>query len=292
MDCGWWIVNRSRRIAAAIVLWVAAVSVGAAGAWQRNASAVTDASLFARTASQVLQREFSSPEISFLLLDIRFREVIAKRWESSDAAIPVGSLVKPFTALAYAEGHSFRFPEFTCSPGQCWYPRGHGKLGIVRAVAFSCNSYFVNLAGGVRATEVSEVAKRFGLNGPGDDATAEMMAGEHGVWKESPEALARAYAELIESRGQPGTREIVAGMAGSAKWGTAQALAREEPNVSALAKTGTAPCTHKERAPGDGFVMVAWPADSPQHLLLVRYHGHPGAQAAVAAGKMLHALQR
>jgi cell division protein FtsI/penicillin-binding protein 2 len=247
--------------------------------------------LFARTAAQVLEREFSSSDVSYLLLDIRSLVIVARRWENSDFAIPVGSLVKPFTALAYAEGHSFRFPEFTCSPGACWYPHGHGRLGIVKAIAFSCNSYFINLADDVRATEVSEVAKRFGLNGPGDGANAEVMAGELGVWRESPEALARAYVGLFASRSQPGVREIADGMAGSAKWGTALGLAKEAPNVTALAKTGTAPCTHKEHAPGDGFVMVGWPADSPQHLLLVRYHGHPGAQAAIVAGKMLHALQ-
>jgi cell division protein FtsI/penicillin-binding protein 2 len=253
--------------------------------------AVTDDSLLARTAAQVLDRDFSSPDVSYVLLDIRSRAIIAKRWENSETAIPVGSLVKPFTALAYAEGHSFRFPEFTCSPGACWYPRGHGRLRIVKAVAFSCNSYFINLAGGVRAPDVSGVARRFGLNGPGEDASAEVMAGERGVWRESPEALAKAYAELIGSRSQPGIREIAEGMAGSAKWGTALGLAKEAPTVSALAKTGTAPCTHKEHAAGDGFVMAAWPADSPQHLLLVRYHGHPGAQAAIVAGEMLHALQ-
>ena len=252
---------------------------------------ITDDSLFARTAAKVLERGFASPDVSYLLLDIRSRNVIARRWENSEAVIPVGSLVKPFTALAYAEGHSFRFPEFTCSPGQCWYQRGHGRLGIAKAIAFSCNSYFISLAGEVRAAEVSAVAKRFGLNGPGQNASAEMMAGEHGVWRESPDTLARAYAELIGSRTQPGVREIVAGMSGSAKWGTALGLAKEAPNIQALAKTGTAPCTHREHAPGDGFVMVAWPADSPQHLLLVRYHGHPGAQAALIAGKMLRALQ-
>lgn len=264
---------------------------GETGLSQNSAPTPIDDSLFARTARELLQREFRSPDVSYLLIDVRTRAFVAKHWDNSDSAVPVGSLVKPFTALAYAEGHSFRFPEFTCSPRQCWYPRGHGKLGIVKAVAFSCNSYFISLAGGVRASEVSDVATRFGLSGPGVGATAEIMAGERGLWKESPEALIRAYAEFIASRNQPGIREVVAGMAGSAKWGTAQALAKEAPHVAALAKTGTAPCTHKEHAPGDGFAMVAWPADSPQHLLLVRYHGHPGAQAAAVAGKILHELQ-
>lgn len=295
MNGGWWIVAGRRRIrwVAAVLLFAACAATLFAGTDSRGNSRLTatDDSLFARTAAQVLEREFSSPDVSYLLMEVRSRTIVAKRWENSDATIPVGSLVKPFTALAYAEGHSFRFPEFTCSPGACWYPRGHGKLGIVKAVAYSCNSYFINLARSVRASEVSGVAKRFGLDGPGDDASAEIMAGEHGVWRESPEALAKAYAELIGSRSQLGVREIVEGMAGSAKWGTALGLAKEAPQVVALAKTGTAPCTHKEHAPGDGFVMLAWPADSPQHLLLVRYHGHPGAQAAIVAGKMLHALQ-
>ncbi len=46
--------------------------------------------------------------------------------------IPIGSLVKPFTALAYAETHNFRFPEHVCTGGNsCWLPKGHGTLGIV-----------------------------------------------------------------------------------------------------------------------------------------------------------------
>lgn len=290
MDRRSWLATK-RRIGIAIVLCMATVLMGEGVGGSRNSTAVTDDPLFSRTAAQVLEKDFSTTDISYLLLDVRSRAVIARRWENSEAAIPMGSLVKPFTALAYAEGHAFRFPEFTCSPGQCWYPRGHGKLGIVKAIAFSCNSYFISMAGDVRVSEVTAVAKRFGLNGPGQNASAEMMAGEHGVWRESPEALARAYAELIGSRTQPGVREIVEGMAGSAKWGTALALAKKASEVSALSKTGTAPCTHKKHAPGDGFVLVAWPADSPQHLLLIRYHGHPGAQAAIVAGQMLHELQ-
>ncbi len=277
---------------AALSCVVCAVAISVAAAARRNASvAVTDDSLFARTAAQVLSREFSSSDISYLLLDVRSRKLIAQRWENSSVPVPIGSLAKPFTAVAYAEAHSFRYPEFECTPGACWYPQGHGKLGIVKAVAFSCNAYFVNLASAVRPVQVRAVANRFGLNGPPANASPDVMAGKDGAWRESPEAVAKAYAELLGSRSQPGVREIVEGMAASAQSGTALALAREAPEVAALAKTGTAPCSHAQHAPGDGFVIVAWPADSPQHLLLVRYHGNPGSHAAIVAGKMLRALQ-
>lgn len=257
-----------------------------------SARPVADADdVFARTAAQALSREFASPDYSYLLLDLRKNMFVASRWEHSDLAIPVGSLVKPFTATAYAENHAFRFPEHTCTPGACWYPQGHGKLGIVRATAFSCNAYFISLAENVSSAQVASVSRRFGLIGPGVDASADVMAGRYGAWRESPEALARAYGELLERRSQPGIRDIVEGMAMSAKQGTASGLASEAPKVSALAKTGTAPCTHQESAPGDGFVVVSWPAETPHYLLLLRYHGRPGSHAAVAAGRMLRKLE-
>lgn len=295
MSRRWWLVNRSCRIIAGVLILSAFMACFLAESTRATSPtvnmAVTDDSLFTQTAARVLKRDFSAPEISYLLLDIRSRTIVAKQWENERTAIPVGSLVKPFTAIAYARSHSFRFPEFVCTPGACWYPRGHGRLGIVKAVAVSCNAYFGQLASELSAEQVRFVANTFGLNGPPDGASAGALAGERGVWRESPEALAKAYAELIGSRGQPGIREIVEGMLESARSGTASGLAKEASQVTALAKTGTAPCTHRKRAPGDGFVVVAWPGDSPQYLLLVRYHGNPGAHAAELAGRMLHTLQ-
>ena len=247
--------------------------------------------LFRKTAAEVLAREFPSGDLSYLLLDLKSRTFIVKRWQESDKEIPVGSLVKPFTAISYAQAHGFRFPEFTCTPGACWYPHGHGKLDIVHATALSCNAYFINLATDVDASQVWTLARSYGLNGPGMSASPDVLAGRYGVWQESPEALAKAYGELLSRRDQPGIREIVKGMAMSAREGTAVGIANQKPRVSALAKTGTAPCTHVNHEPGDGFVAMAWPAESPQYLLLLRYHGKPGAHAAIVAGKMLKALQ-
>ncbi len=248
--------------------------------------------VFAHTASQRLDQEFPAADTSYLLYDLRRQVEIASRWEDSSKAIPVGSLVKPFTAIAFAEGHNFLFPEFKCSGGSsCWRPQGHGDLGIVRATALSCNAYFSQLAEATTPSQVTAVAQRFGLNGPGTAATPEAMAGRHGIWRESPDSLARAYAEILTRRSQPGIREIVEGMAESAKHGTASGIVRSVPRLQVLAKTGTAPCTHAKHAPGDGFALVDWPADSPHYLLLVRVHGKPGAQAATLAGEMLKVLE-
>ncbi len=251
-----------------------------------------DDALYARTASQILRRQFSSPDVSYLLLDVQSGSVIASRWEAGDKPVGVGSLLKPFTAMAYAEAHRFTFPEHTCrGGGECWYPRGHGRVGFVRAVAFSCNSYFRQIAGDVSAAQVNAVARRFGLNGPPVGANPEALIGMNGAWRESPGALLRAYAELLGRRSQPGVRDIAEGMAAAAREGTASALSHEAPGLRLLAKTGTAPCTHHPHAPGDGFVIVAWPADAPHYLLLVRRHGAPGSQAAAVAGRMVRLLE-
>ena len=102
--------------------------------------------------------------------------------------------------------------------------------------------------------------------------------------------MARAYLELLRRGEQPGVREILAGMALSAQHGTGGEVDRALPFPDALVKTGTGPCTHSPRAPGDGFAMVLTPADQPQILLMVRVHGVPGAQAANVAGQMLRRI--
>ena len=239
----------------------------------------------------LLTRDFSAADLSYIALDLRTDSLIASHWNDSEEAIPIGSLVKPFVAIAYAEAHGFKFPEHNCVAGTCWLPRGHGRLGITRAVAMSCNSYFTSLAENVTAEQVIEVAHRIGLAGPPASATPAALAGRYGQWRESPVAVAHAYAELLSRSTQPGIAEIVAGMRESAQSGTAGALSRTVPNLHVLAKTGTAPCTHSPRAPGDGFVVAAWPSDSPRYLLLLRQHGRPGALAAVTAGQILHELE-
>jgi cell division protein FtsI/penicillin-binding protein 2 len=106
-----------------------------------------------------------------------------------------------------------------------------------------------------------------------------------------PLAIARAYAELVHRRTQPGVRDIMEGMRRSALNGTGAEISRRLSRSAALAKTGTAECAHHPRASADGFVITMFPADDPRILLLVRVHGTTGAHAATTAGQILHALE-
>ena len=251
-------------------------------------------SLFIQSAAQILQREFTGGKVSFLLLDVQTGTLLASRWDGdADQRIPLGSLVKPFTALAYGEEHQFRYPTHVCrgDAGGCWLPRGHGKISITNAIADSCNSYFRMLTAGMTSAGVIPSAQRLGLDPPAPELSGPDLIGVGNRWLISPLHMARAYLELNRRRDQPGVRELVAGMAQSARQGTGAEVDRALKHSSALVKTGTAACTHHDHAPGDGFVVALFPAEQPELLLMVRVHGVPGAKAALIAGRMLRRIE-
>jgi hypothetical protein len=262
------------------------------------------ASLFAQSAAQILDREFPgcrpgiradgscAQSLSFLVLDARTGVILASQWPHPEEPIPLGSLTKPFTALAYGEQHGFTYPQHICrgtSTG-CWLPRGHGHVDLSAAIAHSCNSYFRMLTADMKAEDMLAVATSFGLEPPSADATGAGLAGVGTRWSISPIKMANAYLELIRRREGPGVRQLIAGMAQSGNEGTGAGVDRTLRHTHALVKTGTAPCTHSKRAPGDGFAIALVPAEEPEILLMVRLHGAPGAQAARAAGQMLARL--
>jgi cell division protein FtsI/penicillin-binding protein 2 len=256
-------------------------------------SATPPHTLFSQSAIRVLEREFSDNSVSYLLLEANSGVLLASRWENSGKPIPLGSLVKPFTALAYAGAHDFRYPIYECR-GQasgCWQVRPHGKLDIVSAISVSCNSYFRSLAESVTSEQLLPVTSTFDLESPEANFTGPSLIGIGERWKISPVRMVRAYLELFRRRDQPGVREILAGMLQSAQRGTGAAVGRRLKHSEAYVKTGTAPCTHARHSPGDGFVVALVPAQAPEIVLMVRVHGVPGAKAAETAGRMLSRME-
>ncbi len=106
------------------------------------------ASLYEQSVAKLFLERFSAPRVCHLFVKASSGEILGERWPDAARPVAPGSLVKVFTALAYGEAHDNRFPEFVCGgeASGCWLPRGHGKIGIVEAVAHSCNAYFRVLA--------------------------------------------------------------------------------------------------------------------------------------------------
>ena len=250
-------------------------------------------SLFAQASAEVLNRDFPDPDISFLLLDARSGDSLASRWDKPESPIPLGSLAKPFAALAYGEQHGFYYPAHRCRGSQtgCWRPGGHGDVDLVSAIAYSCNSYFRVLTQDLGAADVSRMADRFGIEPPDGNAFGIELAGLGPRWRISPLRMAHAYLELLGNRDNPTVAKIFAGMERSAREGTGAEVDRALESGGAMVKTGTAACTHLRHAPGDGFAIALAPADEPRILVLVRVHGVPGSRAAKTAGQMLRRIR-
>ena len=248
-------------------------------------------SLFGQTAQATLDHEFPSGSISYLLLDAHSGDVLAQRWPNPDRPIPVGSLIKPLTALAYTRTHR-HFPAIVCNGERdsCWLPRGHGRITLTVAIAQSCNAYFLALSRDVSVDDANAVLTRYDLP-PVDAANKSLaLAGLSNSWQVTPLSLAHAYAAFArDSRDRdPG---IFSGMRESAQEGTARAVDVALPGRSALAKTGTARCTHTPHGAADGFTIVLYPADDPRVVLLTRVHGVTGATTAATAAQMLRNLE-
>ena len=273
-----------------LILLMPVVSRGRPDAEQVTAART---SLFAQSAAQALNRDFPDANVSFLLLDAHTGQLLASRWELANLPIPLGSLAKPFTALAYGEQHEFHYPSHTCRGLEtgCWRPGGHGEVGLTSAIAFSCNSYFRFLTSDLSAADVTPTASQFGLDLPDRDIHGAELTGLGPRWRISPLRMARAYVELLRGRQHPAVRQILAGMEQSAVRGTGAEVDRALQAEMALVKTGTAACTHLRPAPGDGFAVALVPAEDPRLLLMVRVHGVPGSVAARTAGQMLRRIE-
>ncbi|MGH9663573.1 MAG: penicillin-binding transpeptidase domain-containing protein, partial [Bryobacteraceae bacterium] len=138
------------------------------------AGAAFGASLHDQTLAALLAREFPQPDLNYLLVDAQSRESIAARWPSQRTAAPAGSLVKPFTALAYAASHHFEYPVLVCRgrANGCWSAKPHGAVGIEEAIAQSCNAYFLALAARIGPEEIAATAEQFGLAPPQKDTAS------------------------------------------------------------------------------------------------------------------------
>src|SRR5229473_4598913 len=287
----------SLRLAAGFLIAVLAITDGLFGLSDATSPAQDSSpaakSLFSQSAVHVLEREFTSSDISYLLLDARSGTLLSSRWDDPAKPIPLGSLVKPFTALAYAETHENQFPTHVCrgEASGCWQVRPHGKLNLISAISVSCNSYFRALAVSLTGEQLIPVANRFGLDPPDPTLSGPGLMGLGDRLPIAPLKIARAYLELYHRRDQPVVREILAGMEQSARNGTGKGVGDALKHADALVKTGTAPCTHAHAAPGDGFVIAMVPANQPELLLLVRVHSVPGATASITAGRMLRRLE-
>jgi cell division protein FtsI/penicillin-binding protein 2 len=234
--------------------------------------------LYAQSLQATLARH---SDLELIVYDLRQSQTLASTFPT--VPIPVGSLFKPFLALAYLNTpHPTVHTICHGHPDLCW--TAHGTLTLPEALAQSCNAYFLAVARTLNPAEIT-------LPAPPPNPTPEDLIGLTPRWLLTPETVVRAYAQLLTS--PTPSAQILTGMASAALTGTASRIGQHAGGV--LAKTGTAPCIPAPNQPcrvsGDGLVLAAVPAQSPTLLLLVRRQASTGALTAAAANPILTQLK-
>ena len=165
------------------------------------------------------RRSATAPEPAYLLLDAVTGRQLAARWDDPSRPLPMGSLIKPFTALAYAEAHRFAYPTLVCRgrADGCWLPAGHGRVSIVAALAGSCNAYFPQLSRSTTPEMLVATLRWFGMAASAAEVTPASMVGLGEGLKLTPAAIAHGYLELVARAEQPGVSPIADGLIASAR---------------------------------------------------------------------------
>ncbi len=202
-----------------------------------------------------------------------------------DVPMAVGSLQKPFVAKAWAAAHPGQQPpRLVCGPdSHCWHPKGHGELGLSRALAVSCNAYFRRLATETPLKGLQASLAQAGFQGQlsGPDAALGLPGASPLVIR--PSRLLEAYAHLVRepwSEGEEVRQQVLAGLRDAARSGTAAGLAQG----GCWAKTGTLPATDGDPTKTRGFVLVL---DDTGRGTLAELEPGTGREAAVALGRQL-----
>ena len=246
-----------------------------------------------------------------VVLDAASGKVLAQ-WNLKVAAQRVtapGSTVKPFVLLELLQAGKID-PEqrLICRRPltiagrrmDCTHSPAITNLDAADAIAYSCNSYFAQVAGRLSPAELAKAFERAGFTSrtefAADEATGRVMAAADephlqlqalGYWgvEVTPLELLAAYRNLALHRLKndlPAAAPVFAGLERSVQYGMAHNDAAQPMGITAAGKTGTAagsttPQTH-------GFFLGYAPADKPEIVLMVYLeHGRGGHAAAIAA---------
>lgn len=184
----------------------------------------------------------------------------------------------------------------------CAHPPGT-PFDASEALAWSCNSYFAEVARSLAPGELGKLLRPTGLlsvtglagpaeaaaefREPTNTATAQLaLLGVEGI-RISPLELAVAYRwlaqQLAAHPGTPATRVVRTGMEDSASFGMARPAGLG--GVAIAGKTGTASGATSSQTHG-WFAGIA-PADNPQVVIVVYVPAGRGVDAAAVAANLL-----
>lgn len=226
-----------------------------------------------------------------------------------------GSTVKPFTLeLLLRTGRLRASDRFACRRGagvrgvrlSCSHAGAMGPFDADEALAFSCNSYFLEAARRLRAGELEQYLRQLGFQSETglmkaeaagdvsdartDDERQLLAIGAAGV-EVTPLELAAAYVRVARWRAAPTPSQqvVLEALEGSARYGLATLASSK--SIKVAGKTGTA--SNRGQASTHGWFAGFAPADNPQIVVVVYVEqGRGSLEAAAIAHQVFEAWVR
>jgi cell division protein FtsI/penicillin-binding protein 2 len=258
---------------------------------------------------QVVADERLAGRGSVVVMDVKSGKVLAAENLKGAAQVVAapGSVTKPFVLMELLQSGRVGASERVFCRRKlaiagrrmdCTHSPAVTDLDAIAALAYSCNSYFANMAVRLSPAELQVVFERAGFTTPSrftpDEAVGHISLAQDiphlqlqalGDWgiEITPLELLAAYRELaLQKLKNPGpaAAPVFDGLEASVQYGMAH-LAKSA-GITAAGKTGTAagrstPQTH-------GFFAGYAPADKPQIVLVVYLEQGHGSDAAALAG--------
>jgi cell division protein FtsI/penicillin-binding protein 2 len=214
-----------------------------------------------------------------------------------------GSTVKPFVLMALLEAYKVNPEErLLCKRPlviggarmDCTHSTNVTQLNADDAIAYSCNSYFAQVAPRLSALELVQTFRRAGFDSPSGLASGEATGhinkpatraelqlealGDAGI-EVTPLELLEAYRKLALQRRDGGSGPVFDGLEHSVAYGMAHAVNVDRMKVAG--KTGTASSARTPRT--HGFFAGYAPADKPEIAVVVFIERGRGMDAAALA---------
>src|ERR1017187_2935912 len=302
-----WAAGVAVCLAACLTLWDAALA-------QSGAKATANTEL-----QQAVTRAMAGRSGAAVVVDVQSGKVLAA-YRLDVAARRLahpGSSLKPFTLMALLEAGKINAQTTLLCQRKltlgghdldCAHPVTTQPLDPATALAYSCNSYFVNVATRLTPAQLRDSLVRDGFSSPSglakDDAAGTVTLaqtqqqlqlqaiGEWGI-EITPLELLRGYRDLAQLSQNDSYQKLAPlfdGLEASTDYGWGHA-AQPSSAMKVAGKTGTA-STSEGRWTNAWFAVYA-PATKPEIALVVFLErGHGGSDAAKVAGEIFAAYAK
>lgn len=214
---------------------------------------------------------------SFIVSDVKTDEIlyIENRNYANTDLFP-GSLLKPFAILSIENDSevTHKCTGWSNMQQRCWLRESHGKINLIEALAYSCNSYFIQYFTKKINLEQNYELLSYYLSFKGKYSEKEFIEESIGLGtsiKTTPVEILKSYNKLFREKPE-GIEIIRQGMKECIYYGTGELFSDITGVIDAACKTGT---SYRIKDNGEydwrnntGWFLIMYPADEPKYSFL------------------------